>query len=458
MDNDRVYFNREAVMAKTTKHLALIRGILAVMVIFLSISVYLIAANAGPSPMGEVSPQSVADSYLMAEQKVSIELDPDAHRYRPQVAFNYNHNEYLVVWHNTWANGQRYVYARRLDINGKPLGNVFALTNIVTNQVHPFVVYNGVNDVYFVVWMYDVSMNGTRYEIWGSIIPWNATTYGTVFRIGDLAYPYDMWYPSAAWNSLHNEYLVTWDTYYYDGSVHVPQSIGYRRVAADGTPGTIGTITTAKAPQDSDIVYNTLVDEYVVVWTRKEDDVSTNHFIQGALLNWDATIAQAEYFVYDGGWDDHRNPAIATDLQYYMVVLEAKYDWVGHWGSCLLPINLSGNILDDYCYFQTVLDFINPDIVARGAGGEWLWVWEDQWSSHSDVTYLKFSYVYPTYDLIDSESLFTIDWYRRLPAVAGGGPGYLFTYTGRSSDPDSWQHIYATKLWQSGIFLPLVIR
>ena len=424
-------------------------------IILLVISISLGKANAEKPSAEGFAPAAISDFFIAKEQKVSIDRDPDAHRYRPQVAFNYNHNEYLVVWHNTWADGDRYIYGRRLDLNGNPIGTPFSISCILNEQVHPFVVYNGTNDVYFVVWMYDGSGDNTNYQIWGSIIPWNAASCGSVFRVDNFDTSLDLWYPSAAWDSVHNEYMVIWDTY-TDGK-DAPQSIGYRRVLSYMLFGTSGTITTAKSPKESDIVYNPAADKYVVVWSRKVDDVSTERNIQGALLNWDGSTNDADFFVY-GDWDDHRNPAIATNQQVYMVVLEAWSDWFGHWGDVLLPFDLSGTELNEIAYFQTIHDFKNPDIAARGTGGEFMWTYEIPWGTHTGLGYTTISYVHPNYDVIKSDSMVDSNWYRREPSIAGNGPGYLITYTGRSSNPSEWQHIYAIKLWQNTLFFPLVMR
>jgi len=441
-------------MAASSRRSPWFRVFFLVSIISLSIITIRISTKAENTTTDLTSVPYWLTSYLMPEQKVSKTWDPDAHRYRPQVAFNYIQNEYLVVWHNTWANGDRYVYARRLDIHGKPIGNVFALTNILTDQVHPFVVYNGTDEVYFLVWMYDVSGNNTRYEIWGSIIPWNATGYGGVFRIGYSTDPLlDMWYPSVAWNSLHNEYLVIWDNY-LDGKTN-PQSIGYRRVAADGTPGTSGMITSGFGPIESDLVYNAVNDQYLVVWARKYDDIGNNRHIYGARLYWDAVIIETDRLIY-GLCNDHRNPAVAVDSQRYALAFEC---WPSTWPTSLAYVMLFdfslNNLFSDY-EFSFNFDLLNPDVAAKRDAGEYLFVWEEGKSYGQTIQGYRFRYpqVYASIKFRIEEEW----WYKRVPAVAGDGPGYLITYTGRSDDPEGWQHIYATKVWQAGIFMPLTIR
>ncbi len=439
---------------KYLKSILLIGGISLVITILLSIPVHSLIFSRQTASAEEDSDPSYFSIYAMPKQRISIDRNPDAHRYRPQVVFNYNHNEYLVVWHNTYASGIRYPYARRLDINGKPIGDVFVLSNIVTNQVHPFVVYNGTDDVYFVVWMYDVSMTGSRYEIWGSILPWNATTCSDPFRIAHFEDPaLDLWYPSAAWNSLHNEYLVIWDARFENNH----NSIGFQRVDSDETLLTSGTITIVKAPHESDIVYNSTADQYLVVWTRKIDDVSLYNYIQGALLNWDASIYDIDALIY-GECEDQGNPAVATAMSYYNIAFSCWYH-----DDPVLPSWVFSNIYDlnlqflDFKFWASLnFEVLNPDITAKGSDGEWLFTWEMIETTGNTIK--GFRYKYPSTHGSDVYQINDVSWYYRDPAVIGGGPGYLLTYTGRDSDPNHWQHIYATKIWQYADFLPLVFK
>ena len=131
---------------KSTFHFLIIKGAIFTLLLFLAIFSLTTFVNSDSISSSIETVESITGSHVFPEQRVSIPRDPPAHRYRPQVAFNYIQNEYLVVWHNTTDSGLRYPYARRLDINGKPIGEPFMLSNIVTNQVHPFVVYNGTEE------------------------------------------------------------------------------------------------------------------------------------------------------------------------------------------------------------------------------------------------------------------------------------------------------------------------
>ena len=66
------------------------------------------------------SPQATAWQ-LGPEVRISEPTSPEADRYKPAIAYNWIHREYLVVWHNTWPGGHRDVYARRVSESGKLL-------------------------------------------------------------------------------------------------------------------------------------------------------------------------------------------------------------------------------------------------------------------------------------------------------------------------------------------------
>jgi hypothetical protein len=442
-------------MLNSTKQYRLYKwGLFLYLVLLISFSVNA-TTDAGDTPVYLSAPESAWSGYIRPQVKVSIDRDPDAHRYRPQVAYNSVHQEYLVVWHNTWNTGERYVYARRLDLNGNPIGDPFALTTLLMDQVHPNVVYNADNDVYFVVWQLDASGDNSRYEIYGSIIPWNATGPGTVFPIDDGEEAYNLYYPTIAWNSTHNEYLVIWDT----RSGESPYGIGYRRVAGNGIPGTGGWITTGNSPEGSDMVYNPLAGEYFLVYSRIVNDITQEVNVYGARLNRDVSFARTA-FVINTSTLDQINPAVDTTQMNYIVAYQQWNSGYNHWGLDYDLLDLDGDGVAGSGTTLVPFDLKYPDLAADSNKREWLLVYQRETETGSTIWGGR--YTSPDLTSIHHEDVFQIQylyWNNRTPSVAGGGPGYLVTYTGRSSyDPNTWQHIYSTKYWQSGILMPLSMR
>jgi hypothetical protein len=94
----------------------------------------------------------LAASYLLGpDVQISTPSTPgDADRYKPAVAYNYIHHEYLVVWHNTWPGGHRDIYAQRVSESGKLLGPWFAISAGSNDRLQPAVAYNATNDEYLI--------------------------------------------------------------------------------------------------------------------------------------------------------------------------------------------------------------------------------------------------------------------------------------------------------------------
>ena len=137
------------------------------------------APSGGHDPDGSLA----ATSDLGGEIQISLPTSPECDRYKPGVAYNWVHDEYLVVWHNTWPDGHRDIYARRVSESGQLL-SWFAVSTGPNDRIQPAVAYNATADEYLVVWMYDVNGDGSVYEIWGRTIAWNGAYQDPEFARG----------------------------------------------------------------------------------------------------------------------------------------------------------------------------------------------------------------------------------------------------------------------------------
>ena len=391
-----------------------------------------------------------AASRLGPEVQISVNAFPECHRYRAAVAYNWNHDEYLVVWHLTCDDGTRAVYARRISASGQPLAGSFLVSYQLENQVHPAVAYNATDDEYLVVWMYDISGDGSRYDIRGRIIPWNCHDPGASSIIGNLVYPYDMWSPAVAWGNVHNVYMVTWDV--YSATTDQPLSIAGRPVSGDGAPGTTVELTWSNSPHYSDVVYNAAKDEFLVVWVRSYSD------IYGARLKWDGSITRGDFLINDGTVTQ-QSPAVTTNEQNrYLVVWEHQYD-ADDWDVVGQELDVNGNTVDQAFWIAGRSDDeVHPDVACNGATGKWLVVWQRAmaagdaiWASHWDVGSRP-----NIYD--DFQIALAAFWNNRYPVVACDIPGYFIAYEGRAADPTDRQHIYGRMWWPETVYLPLTLR
>ncbi len=153
---------------------------------------------------------SLAQSWHTPEIQISPSTSPESQRYEPRVAYNWDENEYLVVWHNYWPPAGYDIYARRVSSGGQLLSWFCVATGANGDnkkRLAPALAYNATAKEYLVVYMYDASGDGIHWEVWGRRVAWNGSWLGPEFPIftwGNRAFEN----PRVAWNSYRNEYLV----------------------------------------------------------------------------------------------------------------------------------------------------------------------------------------------------------------------------------------------------------
>ncbi|MBN2677438.1 MAG: hypothetical protein JXR32_05170, partial [Anaerolineaceae bacterium] len=85
---------------------------------------------------------TVHSSRLSSEIQISLPTTAECDRTFPSVAYNWRHDEYLVVWQNTWWPGEHNdIYARRVSGSGELL-SWFAVSFGSNEREQPSVTYN----------------------------------------------------------------------------------------------------------------------------------------------------------------------------------------------------------------------------------------------------------------------------------------------------------------------------
>lgn len=159
--------------------------------------------------------------------------------YEPDVAYNSQDDEFLVVWHaddNTGllVDGEFEIYGQRLsgDNGEERLPDDFRISdmnvdgNVNFNAWQPAVAYNVSDNEYLVVWQGDDGVGGladNESEIYGQLL--NASTGAEVlpndFRISHMGpdgnNSYNAYNPGVAYNSANQRYLVVWS-----GDTNIP--------------------------------------------------------------------------------------------------------------------------------------------------------------------------------------------------------------------------------------------
>jgi len=135
---------------------------------FLVAAVALLLTGGYPHSSSTAAPS--APSPLLGNELVISARSSD--EYGPDIAYNSNHNEYLVVWENIWPSGHHNVCAQRVSGDGRLL-SWFAVSSNSNKQMNPSVAYDPVHDRYPVVWAYEVWGNDSDWDVYGRFIQWN---------------------------------------------------------------------------------------------------------------------------------------------------------------------------------------------------------------------------------------------------------------------------------------------
>ncbi|MCD4748392.1 MAG: hypothetical protein K8R59_03370 [Thermoanaerobaculales bacterium] len=315
---------------------------------------------------------------LWADQPMGPEIpvsELDNEQYMPHVAYNSVHDQYLVVWHNTWGSG-RDVYGRRLDGEGNLL-SWFSISAGATDRAQPAVAYDEINDRYLVVWSQDYDGTGTDWDLYGRLIPWN----GPEPTMGDFPIETNsrsQWSAEVAFALAQQEFLVVWNN--DDGST--PLDVEGRRVLLDGSFPINSVFMVASGAGDRtnpDIAYNLSRNEYLVTYDLVGADILGTRLTAGGVV-----LGGGEFAI--AAWTDlESRPAVAAcrgGADHYFVAWQslvgADWDIYGRF--------VTGDGVPDGApvhFYLTSIDEQHPDVTCHTGIGEYLVVWEQQFSNSS---------------------------------------------------------------------------
>ena len=410
------------------------------------------------TPVGKPDLESTVAplAQLGGEIRISEPTSPESNRFAPSIAYNWRHREYLVVWHNTWPDGHRDVYARRVSESGQLL-SLFNITAGAHDRFQPAVAYNATNDEYLVVWMYNTSGDGSTHNIWGRTVAWNGGYMGPEKEI--VSYPNrTFWTPRVAWNSIRNQYLVVWaaqDTTTWqltDVALALLDNAGNRLF------GTI--ISTDMSPHQADVTYNLAKDEYLVVWRRMwgpaDGDIRAARIDGGNAV----VVNPPGVFTVSAPTEDQLPPSVTTNQQHrYLVVWQHAYPGpCCDWDIRGQELDVNGGLVgDEITIAQSLDDETAPSVAARpGTHREYLAVWQRATAAGETIRAAAWGDAGWTYY---GDLAAVAFWDNESPAVAAGAPGFFTVFEGDAQgDPTVYRHIYGRRYVPHATFLPIVLR
>jgi hypothetical protein len=254
---------------------------------------------------------------------IDIWLETNVDSFEPAVAYNSNHDEYLVVWTNIRGGGAtKDVYARRVRGDGTVLSNFTISHNANFYNYEPAVAYSLVQDEYLVVWTYDSVI--TDSDIWARRVKWNgADLHLPQYQEFSIERPPPggkngkQHHPAVAYNPDADEYLVVWQNS-WGGSY----DIDARRVrASDGTsPGWANIAAGAGYRSFPDVAHCPASNYYLIAYTFRPTSGSPGD-IYGKVRTWNLGDLGSEIHIC-ADTNNQGTVAVAASTEEYLAVWE----------------------------------------------------------------------------------------------------------------------------------------
>ena len=426
------------------------RNVLHLAVLLAYLVSLLILAPAGEGAAAPASPQVAISVFISPEVKISPLQNPDAHRFSPAVAYNSQHKQYLVVWYNQWA-GSFDIYAQRVSSAGQLVGGWFSVASGPNNRICPAVAYNATDDEYLVVFMYDASANGTRYDIMGQRLDWSGNKLGEAFQIAVAAADTSNYVPKVVWKQSYDEYLVVWSTRDLAG---VPNSIGEFLIDNLGTKRYGTVLASGNHPDDPNLVWEPLFNRYLVVWSYTNAaghtailgdlrDANANRVVQPGLTN--------PFVIYSSDTNDALHPRVISDGALYLAVYEYIYlpsdhdiygTWVTSDNGLTFPVQLVTSGASE-----------TLPAVSSNRNHQTMLLYEQQLPGRTRV--MLHPLITPPIDVPVCDYT---SWTCSTPAMDWGAPGYLLTYSARFLDLPWNFMVFGRLLYANTTFIPAVKR
>jgi hypothetical protein len=385
---------------------------------------------------------SMGDAFpIRAESEVEV---------NPAIAYNGQWQEYLVVLWNDRP-GCDDIRAERVDRNGARLGGKWVAAGCPAEHRYPDVAYNSQRNEYLVVWVEETG--GVFYIRSLSLSAEGQPLVGPTTLVQDTN---PLHSPAVAYATQSDDYLVVWEDDFPGGS-----SIIGRVVSSDGQaqPGYVEVSQDpgGQYRQQPDLAYNRHANGFLVVW-QQWDSTYNLWDIHGRLVNGDGGTPFASFFV-DNWMVDTTAPAVAaipsTSTSYnYLVVWEKA--GVGDRDIYARLIEENGTPAPGgfYVSVDTTIDESAPAVAGDEAGQRYLVTWRHPLgvvdvpihgravSAEGSLVYDEAAFGGPSADS---------------PAVAAGSTGtFLVAWQDKSVFATNTDIL--GQLWGNRVYLPTVVR
>ncbi len=307
------------------------------------------------------------------------------------VAYNSKNNDYLVVWvdsRNKSTSG-RDIYAQLVSATGELKGNEIIVSNAPGDQTSAMcIAYNSIDNEYLLVYgdVPSKSIICQRISSTGDLIG-NKSVISSVSRLLGSD-PYYVPMQSIAYNSKDNNYLVVW----FDGISRELYNIYGQIISKDGSlkGDKLSICTENNSQANPSVVYNSVNNEYLVVWDDERNTVGSTIQIDiygRRISNTGNLIGISDFPISPTTSEWEQGPSVAYDSNKnrYLVIWEQgkTYSTTDLYGRF---ISATGTADSSVFSISTATDYqyiIN--VVFNYKDKEYLAVWSDYRGPNFDI-------------------------------------------------------------------------
>jgi hypothetical protein len=237
-----------------------------------------------------------------------IRNDASATEVEAAVAYNSQNQEYLVVWTAELATPVKEIWGQRVDRTGALEDPAFRISPAGGERYNPDVAYDSQHNRYLVVWEDGLDVRGRLISATGGHITGELTIAQGYIGLDSASNP------RVAYASTSDQYLVIWqygglagssiDAQVYDyygapnGSAF--DVVPYRFYASDAPP------------EQSDLAYNRSRNEYLVVWQQRFSGGKYDVYGRRVKMSNGVGVQGSAFPIAATSADDEFSPAVAA--------------------------------------------------------------------------------------------------------------------------------------------------
>ncbi|RLC83703.1 MAG: hypothetical protein DRJ03_16350, partial [Chloroflexi bacterium] len=278
----------------------------------------------------------------------------------PEVAYNLDDDEWLVVWKDNRNGGDFDVYGQRVQADGTLAGGNLPIVTASGFQKHSDVAYSTAAGQYLVVWE---DYRNANWDVYGRRVTAGGVVTGSEITVAVASGSQML--PAVAYQPAAEEWLVVWNGGQAQG----------QRLSSDGeTTGSGFDISQDTIRDRPDVAANPEDEEYLVVWYRKES--VDEYRVRARRVLSDGTLLGSE-LVLSPADNEGRWPRVAYNAKdgEYLVVWQDYRD--GNWNIYGQRVTAGGVLTgSNFAISSLAGDETYPSITWDERSGRYLVGWQ----------------------------------------------------------------------------------